>query len=94
MRTLLIFILFTLSMPNSVKSQAKEYPYPLKPGEIFRASTTDDTLYWVMKSLQFDNAIRNSIAYEQSKDLFENLKVKANQLEEIVRVNAETIKDL
>jgi len=58
MRRLLIFTFLIWFAPNLVHSQEIEYPHPLKPEESFKASAEVDTLFWVLKSTQYDKASR------------------------------------
>lgn len=58
MRRFLIFTFLILFAPDFIHSQEIEYPHPLKPGESFKASAEVDTLFWVLKSTQYDTASR------------------------------------
>ena len=86
-----LFLVLTFSIlfnPYSVQSQKVEYPYPLKPGERFRGSAEVDSLFWVLKSSQYDKAISDLENYKASVEI---LETKAAKLEEIIANKDSTI---
>lgn len=84
MRSLVILTMVVLLAPNLVQGQEKEYPYPLKPGVRFRGSADVDTLFWVLKSSQYDKAISGLKEVEL-------LKLKTGKLEAILAKHDSTI---
>ena len=85
-----IFTIWMLALPILAQGQEKEYPYPLKPGERFRGSAEVDSLFWVLKSSQYNKAISDLENYKTSVDL---LETKAGKLEEIIANKDSTISD-
>ena len=85
-----IFTILMLALPILAQGQEKEYPYPLKPGERFRGSAEVDSLFWVLKSSQYNKAISDLENYKTSVDL---LETKAGKLEEIIANKDSTISD-
>ena len=85
-----IFTILMLTLPVLAQGQEKEFPYPLKPGERFRGSAEVDSLFWVLKSSQYDKAISNLENYKKSVEI---LETKAAKLEEIITNKDSTISD-
>ena len=85
-----IFTILMLTLPVLAQGQEKEFPYPLKPGERFRGSAEVDSLFWVLKSSQYNKAISNLENYKKSVEI---LETKAVKLEEIITNKDSTISD-
>ena len=85
-----IFTILMLTLPILAQGQEKEYPYPLKPGERFQGSVQVDSLFWVLKSSQYDKAISNLENYKKSVEI---LETKVGKLEEIITNKDSTISD-
>ena len=85
-----IFTILMLTLPVLAQGQEKEFPYPLKPGERFRGSAEVDSLFWVLKSSQYDKTISNLENYKKSVEI---LETKAVKLEEIITNKDSTISD-
>lgn len=88
-----IFTILMLTLPILAQGQEKEFPYPLKPGERFRGSAEVDSLFWVLKSSQYNKAISNLSNLENYKKSVEILETKAGKLEEIITNKDSTISD-
>ena len=91
MRNILIFTIMVILAPNLVEGQEKKYPYPLKPGQRFTGSAQVDTLFWVLKSSQYDKAISDLKSYKKEIEL---LEMKSTHLDEIIAINDSTISEL
>ncbi len=89
MKPVIITILM-LMLPVLAQGQEIEFPYPLKPGERFRGSAEVDSLFWVLKSSQYDKAISNLENYKKSVEI---LETKVGKLEEIIANKDSTISD-
>ncbi len=89
MKPVIITILM-LMLPALAQGQEIEFPYPLKPGERFRGSAEVDSLFWVLKSSQYDKAISNLENYKKSVEI---LETKVGKLEEIIANKDSTISD-
>ncbi len=85
-----IFTILMLTLPVLAQGQEIEFPYPLKPGERFRGSAEVDSLFWVLKSSQYNKAISNLENYKKSVEI---LETKAVKLEEIITNKDSTISD-
>ena len=85
-----IFTILMLTLPVLAQGQEKEFPYPLKPGERFRGSAEVDSLFWVLKSSQYNKAISDLENYKASVEI---LETKAGKLEEIIANKDSTISD-
>ncbi len=85
-----IFTILMLALPILAQGQEKEYPYPLKPGERFRGSAEVDSLFWVLKSSQYNKAISDLKNYKKS---VETLETKSMKLEESIANKDSTISD-
>jgi len=85
-----IFTILMLTLPVLVPGQEIEFPYPLKPGERFRGSAEVDSLFWVLKSSQYNKAISDLENYKASVEI---LETKAGKLEEIIANKDSTISD-
>ena len=85
-----IFTILMLTLPVLAQGQEIEFPYPLKPGERFRGSAEVDSLFWVLKSSQYDKAISNLENYKKSVEI---LETKVGKLEEIIANKDSTISD-
>jgi len=85
-----IFTILMLTLPVLAQGQEIEFPYPLKPGERFRGSAEVDSLFWVLKSSQYNKAISNLENYKKSVEI---LETKAAKLEEIITNKDSTISD-
>ena len=85
-----IFTILMLTLPVLAQGQEIEFPYPLKPGERFRGSAEVDSLFWVLKSSQYNKAISNLENYKKSVEI---LETKAGKLEEIIANKDSTISD-
>ena len=85
-----IFTILMLMLPVLAQGQEIEFPYPLKPGERFRGSAEVDSLFWVLKSSQYDKAISNLENYKKSVEI---LETKVGKLEEIIANKDSTISD-
>ncbi len=83
-----IFTILMLTLPVLAQGQEIEFPYPLKPGERFRGSAEVDSLFWVLKSSQYDKAISNLENYKKSVEI---LETKVGKLEEIITNKDSTI---
>jgi len=86
---LIIFMVIILLAPNLVQGQEK-YPHPLKAGERFRGSAEVDSLFWVLKSSQYDKAISDLKSYKKEIQL---LEMKTSNLDEIIAKNDSTISE-
>lgn len=85
-----IFTILMLTLPVLAQGQEIEFPYPLKPGERFRGSAEVDSLFWVLKSSQYNKAISDLENYKKSVEI---LETKAGKLEEIIANKDSTISD-
>ena len=85
-----IFTILMLTLPVLAQGQEIEFPYPLKPGERFRGSAEVDSLFWVLKSSQYNKAISDLENYKKSVEI---LETKAAKLEEIIANKDSTISD-
>lgn len=94
MRPALICIVLVFLCPMLLHAQDIEYPHPLKPGKNFKGSAAVDTLFWVLKSTQYNNCLRNTLDLKTSKSLNEALTLKADKLEQVVAKKDSTITDL
>ena len=85
-----IFTILMLTLPVLAQGQVTDFPYPLKPGELFRGSAEVDSLFWVLKSSQYDKTISNLENYKKSVEI---LETKAGKLEEIIANKDSSISD-
>ena len=85
-----IFTILMLTLPVLAQGQVTDFPYPLKPGERFRGSAEVDSLFWVLKSSQYNKAISDLENYKASVEI---LETKAGKLEEIIANKDSTISD-
>jgi len=85
-----IFTILMLTLPILAQGQEIEFPHPLKPGERFRGSAAVDSLFWVLKSSQYNRAISDLENYKTSVEI---LETKAGKLEEIIANKDSTISD-
>ena len=85
-----IFTILMLTLPILAQGQEIEFPHPLKPGERFRGSAEVDSLFWVLKSSQYNKAISDVENFKTSVDL---LETKVGKLEETIVNKDSTISD-
>lgn len=90
--TMAVLVLFVL--PCVAFCQNIEFPHPLEPGQRFTTPTNMDTLFWVLKSSQYDKALNNAAELENSKETTRTLELKTNSLQEIIAKKDSTISDL
>lgn len=92
-RTFIAALLVWLT-PLLAQGQDLEFPHSLKPGKSFKGSAEVDTLFWVLKSRQYDRCIENSLALEKSEEMIGLLETKSMNLEEVISRKDSTIADL
>jgi hypothetical protein len=86
-----VFVIAALCLTANAGSQ--EFPKPLKPGERFVA-TAADTLFWVLKSSQYDKAIQNGLELRKANEMIETLEQQNQAFRNIIVKKDSTITDL
>lgn len=81
MKKFLFIVVMMVSAPCLLHSQT-EYPHPLEPGKNFKASAAVDTLFWVLKSGQYDKCLQNSLELKNTQ------KIVSLRDEEIQKLNS------
>lgn len=87
-------VLVILVLPCLVFCQDIEFPHPLEPGQKFTAPANLDTLFWVLKSSQYDRALKNAAELENANETIQTLELKAANQQEIITKKDSTIADL
>ncbi|MFQ5709555.1 MAG: hypothetical protein ACE5HO_19025 [bacterium] len=96
MKSIAFVLCFIVFCPHFGLGQDKDedYPYPLNPGKSFRAPAHIDTLFWVLKSQQFDKFLRNTSELKNVKKQVNVLETKTTKLEQVIAKKDSTINDL
>lgn len=90
MRSLIVTAIITLMTIGWADAQEKSYPLPVKAGQRFTGSASVDTLFWVLKSSQYDKAISDLKSFKASVEI---LEMKTGNLKAIIANKDSTIAD-
>jgi hypothetical protein len=82
MRTILIFLMLSVSSPLSAQVMDKGFPRPLLPNKEETIETINDTL-WILTDTQFKKSIEMAKKQKIDSSLVVNLEQKINMLNEI-----------
>ncbi len=92
MRKSPIIILFLIFLAGASQAQEVKFPVPIYPGETFTVPMKYDTLFWLLKNSQYNNALEKARALAIADTMISTLKMKNSRLSQIIAEKDSLIK--